>query len=619
MSAPDEASPTLVQNSTEPNTPHGSCDDASSQAPVAPDHRARAFVWLVWLVMGIAALAYVSRYGSNVPSWDEWDMVPALTGNQPVTWDWLWSQHNEHRVPVPRLLLLALNRPFGVDFRIAMYFNVLVTALLAAAAIVVARKVRGRTSWSDAFVPVVLLNLGQGLNFIWGWQIEFFASTVLAGAALLLIVLYGRRPNARLALLLGVILALLVGTGAHGVALAPALASWLAVAAVLRWRDSSRQDTEARSTARRDATVLAAVAVGGLAMAAIYFVGFEKVPYHPSSPSRRASVVTSAQFLTMGFGPAVRPIWPISGLLLAGLLSVAGVIGLAALRRSDERSRALGLLAFLGAMGCLALGIGLGRDGFEPRYITLSIPALLAVYFILTLYAPGRSRGAGQWAMLIAACAALWPNMRFGLEYGRILRENLAAFERDVANGKPPYKLAYEYGRWLHPHPDVVGDYLPMLRDARIEPYAHLANDPAFSAIAVPLVPAETSELEWDAATLTADVTGYRSHLIFKLDAPARIAGIRLRYTHTKPSGGIPYVSIHWKNGDSDEFDTERFTKYSATGDHANWKRGTYARLDDSESTMTVWVLGEIDAIRIHPDFEPCTFNIHELTLLVEE
>lgn len=608
----------------------GSCDDTSSQAlgdrdhcaqseRERPDHVPVLFVWIAWGLMTVAAMLYVARYGSNVPSWDEWDMVPVLTGNQPVTWDWLWSQHNEHRVPVPRLLLLALNRSFGVDFRTAMYFNVLATALLTAGAIAVARRVRGRTSWTDVFIPLVLLNLGQGLNFIWGWQIEFFTSTVLAGAALLLIVLYGRRPNARLGLMLGAILALLVGTGAHGVALVPALASWLAVAAISRWRDSSGEDTALRSASRRDATVLAAVAFAGFAMTALYFVGFEKVPYHPSSPSRRATVVTSLQFLTMGFGPAVRSMWPVSGLLLAGLLSVAAVIGVAALRRSDERCRALGLLAFLGAMGCLALGIGLGRDGFEPRYITLSVPALLAVYFLFTLYAPGGFRAAGQWTMLIAACAALWPNTRFGLQYAQTLRENLAALEQDVANGKPPYKLAYEYGRWLHPHPDVVGDYLPMLRDAGIEPYTHLANDPAFVAIPVPLAPAEIKELEWDATTSTANVTGYRSHLMFKLGVPKRIAGIRLRYTHSKPSGGIPYVSVYWKNGRADDFDTERFTKYSATGDRANWRRGTYVRLNDSESMMTIWVLGEIDAIRIQPDFEPCTFTIHELTLLVEE
>ena len=67
--------------------------------------------------------ALVARFGSNVPSWDEWDMVPTLTGEQPVSAEWLWSQHNEHRVPLPRLVLLAVNLLGGPDFRIAQVLN----------------------------------------------------------------------------------------------------------------------------------------------------------------------------------------------------------------------------------------------------------------------------------------------------------------------------------------------------------------------------------------------------------------------------------------------------------------------------------------------------------------
>ncbi len=51
-----------------------------------------------------AALAFVANYGNNVPSWDDWDMNPDADGQQPVTTTWLWSQHNEHRIPVPRLI-----------------------------------------------------------------------------------------------------------------------------------------------------------------------------------------------------------------------------------------------------------------------------------------------------------------------------------------------------------------------------------------------------------------------------------------------------------------------------------------------------------------------------------
>src|SRR5690606_31545168 len=76
--------------------------------PARTSRRAPLVVWSTWALMLAGALWFLGRYGSNVPSWDGWDMVPTLTGHQPVTLDWLWSQHNEHRVPVPRLLLLGL-------------------------------------------------------------------------------------------------------------------------------------------------------------------------------------------------------------------------------------------------------------------------------------------------------------------------------------------------------------------------------------------------------------------------------------------------------------------------------------------------------------------------------
>src|SRR3954453_18745037 len=125
--------------------------------------------WGVWAVMLAAALVFIALYGSNVPSGDDWDMVPTLTHHQPVTWEWLWSQHNEHRVPLPRLLFLGLNRLTVVDMRVTMHFDVLLMAALAAAMIAVATRLRGRSSATDAFFPLAILNCGQAANLLWGW------------------------------------------------------------------------------------------------------------------------------------------------------------------------------------------------------------------------------------------------------------------------------------------------------------------------------------------------------------------------------------------------------------------------------------------------------------------
>src|SRR5258705_770886 len=158
----------------------------------APRSRLEAAVtWVVWAAMLAGTLAFVAHYASNLPSWDDWDMVPTLTRTQPVTWGWLWSQHNEHRVPLPRLIFLGLDWLTVIDMRVTMVFDLLVMAALAAAMILVATRLRGRPSAWDAFFPLVLLHVGQAANLLWGWQLQFFASVALACVALLAVMRAG--------------------------------------------------------------------------------------------------------------------------------------------------------------------------------------------------------------------------------------------------------------------------------------------------------------------------------------------------------------------------------------------------------------------------------------------
>ena len=242
--------------------------------------RARAglvIAWGVWAAMLGAALLFIAHYASNVPSWDDWDMIPTLTRNQPITWGWLWSQHNEHRVPLPRLVFLGLDRLFGVDMRVTMYFDVLLVAALAAGLMTVAARLRGRASASDAFFPLALLSLGQAANLLWGWQLQFFASALLAGIALLAIVRAGNTlsiPSAGITV--GLCALLLPLCGANGLGMVPALAAWPLALALLpeRWTHAGVAD-------RRGMLLL--LGGGALALTAAYFIGWERVPTTPGA------------------------------------------------------------------------------------------------------------------------------------------------------------------------------------------------------------------------------------------------------------------------------------------------------------------------------------------------
>lgn len=100
------------------------------------------------------ALLLIALYGRNIPLAEDWTMVPALTGNEPHFWQWLWSQNNEHRVPLPRALYLILLTITGGDFRVGMVFNVFLLGILALAMLWTSRYLRGgQSKLVDLFFP----------------------------------------------------------------------------------------------------------------------------------------------------------------------------------------------------------------------------------------------------------------------------------------------------------------------------------------------------------------------------------------------------------------------------------------------------------------------------------
>ncbi len=578
--------------------------------PAAKPRRLRGaavFVGCVWALMLLADLAYVRLYGSNVPSWDEWDMVPTLTGEQPITAEWLWSQHNEHRVPLPRLVILGLNRVFGCDFRVAMYFNVVSLGLAALGLIVMAARLRGWASVADAFFPLALLHWGHGSNFLWGWQVTQIIPTLLALGVLLLIVGSGAVWSRWKVLLAGLGLVLLPLCGANGVALVPAFALWLAGLAVCCRRD-------------RKGTSLLAGTLAALAilLSAAYFIGYERVPYHPESAGLLAALGGTVRLVSLCFGPAVVDIWHAAGLTVLGLcLASALLLVLVARRQPRERRRVWGLLLFFGALGSLALGVGWGRatQALEPRYAVFIVPIWCGVYWTWSLHGPGDLNPLIRYGLCGAMCLALWGNTQTGIAYGTNLRHVLGAFESDLRAGVPPYVLIHRYGNYLHPHHDIVTDYLPMLQRAGVGDYRLLRPNPPFQEIALRLRPSRVKNATWARGLVTT--TGPDSELVFTLPEQPYVGGIRLTYSYPGHDDALTFVSLYWKPAGEKEFSYNHYSKYSPTGDRANWAHATWCRLGEAERTFTVWVCGRVAAIRLQPDFHPCACRITALTLLI--
>jgi hypothetical protein len=576
--------------------------------------RCELFVASVWLLTLLSAVAFIMAYGHNIPLWDDFILVPFLSGDEVVTPAWLWAQHNEHRIPLPKLILLALLSLSGGDFRAGMFFNVFAMGTLALGMIWVVRGVRGWTSCSDAFFPLILLQGGQYANFTWCFTVQLTVTMTLTGGLLLIVVARSARDTGLPTIILaGICLVALPLCGGGGLPYVPPLALWLGFLGMLKWWSGTPRG-------RSYALVSIILATTAILLVLVYFFGYEKVPYHLSSPGLWAAFRTGINFLSMSFGYIAIAHWRVTGAVVAGLglLSVVTLL-LAWQQQPSERLRCLGLACFIAGLAGLAAGVGWGRsgvgngDGLELRYVTLAVPALCSVYFVLDRYGPPAFPWTRTGLLMLAALTFLL-NIPGALKSGRVLSQKMEALERDLSGGLPLYMLAHRYTPFLAPchacssskrvNFVYLADGLRGCQRAGIGAFKNLTEDPPFRHVPLALRPTAIAQMTWlNGAGWGA---GPDSYLLFSLPKPTPyIAGISVRYIHSNPSATCPGFRVFWKRKDQSDFAEEQ--------SYTDW----YLATGSEEHTVTVYICAKIDQLRIHPDIlQPFSFRISGIELL---
>jgi hypothetical protein len=132
---------------------------------------------------------------SNLPFWDGWTQIEvAANGRSPVSLSWLWQQHNEHRLVLPKLFLAADLRFFQARqaFLLASIFAI---QLLHLALLSWSMKVLG--GWSGTLcrsgtglAAFCLFCPTQSENFTWGFQVCFMLPPLFATLSFVALLLY---------------------------------------------------------------------------------------------------------------------------------------------------------------------------------------------------------------------------------------------------------------------------------------------------------------------------------------------------------------------------------------------------------------------------------------------
>ena len=359
--------------------------------------------WIAHLLVGLLLTAnlavFVLRNGVAVPYSDQWELHRAVWCNTP---DWnlfLW-QHGPHRQGICFPLTAAILRATHGDIRIECLWIAGWLVAAAALAWTLPRRLSGGWKAADALGIFWCLSLLQYETVVTTPNLSHSIGPlvlVLAAAHAFLF----RQPWLRwpLAGLLG---ALLVFTG-FGL-FAGVLLAALAALTLLRNRDERRP---------------AALALALLAAAwwrffhDYYFTAaapnfaFPHYPLLDYWPFLAGMLSVPHGFAGLSF----------AGMLAGGALLVSGILALAWAgrrllfsREARPRDRLVVLLAGTALLFVANTAVGrvqLGAEaGMAPRYISLQIPLLIALYLIVRDLAGRRLRTAGT----LALCAlALWP------------------------------------------------------------------------------------------------------------------------------------------------------------------------------------------------------------------
>ncbi|MBK6427227.1 MAG: hypothetical protein IPF82_13815 [Blastocatellia bacterium] len=424
--------------------PAGLADDStdhpetSANGPASSDRAVRLTLGILTAMLGAGLVAYVVRYGRNLFYWDDFELVPGLTGQQPTDLAWFFTWQNEHLVVMARTAFYVVWHTTE-DTRVMM---LLVCAGLVASTVFLletARAARGRASWSDAAIPLLILSWGHYQNLIFPLQFFFAWSVALSCACLWAFV--RARDDWRWAELAAVAVAmpLLPLNGVLG-ALFAAPFVFLAVRTALE-RALARDDCS-----RRDAAVLGLASVATIGTLVLNVSGYRRMAHHPPADSIVDVLSSISEVLATSIGPAGIPTWPVSGLLVAALAIAAALTVVLARRPSVASRRTIETLAAsLAGFLALVCAIGYGRAGLGPtvafasRYSIFSA-ALVSVALILTTVVwrgtAGRVIGI---AVLVVAVSA--PPARAVLGRSRIRARDSSGLGRrllsDLANGVP--------------------------------------------------------------------------------------------------------------------------------------------------------------------------------------
>jgi len=358
---------------------------------MASDRRILSAVtyWLSWLVLAGALVTTVAAIRTTVaaycriPEADLWLMPVQVSSQVPLPY-WLWSQHNEHRILIPRLILLADYRFFhGRD----IFPRVLTLVLLGLewlALLFALRRFGGLRgdAWRTAcgMTGLAVFCTSQWYNFSSGLQVAFVLVPFAVVCSLVCLLLYRRAAEAqeRHAWIYIALASLAAACATYSIA--NGILIWPVLVLMAAWMRFAKLAT-------------AALLAVGAALAASYLYHYHSPTYHsnPLNAVRAPAAVAKYSLMYLGSPFDWRPHF--SHPLLMGIVGVvlAGAVVAIALSNWRQQPVAMLFVALLVFEAGTAVITSLGRLNFgnnqalSGRYETFALGFWMSIGMLVLL------------------------------------------------------------------------------------------------------------------------------------------------------------------------------------------------------------------------------------------
>jgi hypothetical protein len=327
------------------------------------------------LLTASAAIYMVIASYSSLPSTDGWEQIEiALQGVNPLSPAWLWKQHNEHRMVIPKLFLAADLLLFRARQK-SLLTGILATQFLLLLLLAWSMRVLGGwrgTVWRSGvgIAAFCLFWPTQWENFIIGFSIDFILLEFFATLSFVELMLYWKHsepPSGDQHAWVHLLLSVLAALGAtYSLANGNLLWPLLVVAALL--------------LRLRLAAVLSFL-VTGTVSTVLYLHNYHRPLGHGNPVSSLQTPLEIFQYIATYFGSP----WVRHDLRLATCIGIAGLAAaffvlfrFPAYLRTDRPFPVLLVLilvfclgtAFLTSLGRLNFGV---RQAFASRYHTFAL------------------------------------------------------------------------------------------------------------------------------------------------------------------------------------------------------------------------------------------------------